>query len=316
MAHRQLIESLTTYYNTLAALRYIKTSDIIHPPHNGHTNVDKEAAHEQGFGDDMISIMQSLPYLSVDCEDTPFLPGSTKPRSYLDDDFLDWARDPVFSGLHTIKATHLVLTNPGKAGVVLIYDTENNKLISWSPSKSNAKHAADGHAYAHLLAYAPEELLGEWTRNWISLTWLPYRDGTGWGFLIEQPSVPELEQASKKAGLREQYQIKLVQRGLKEVYIASGWDVDAENLEDARRSFDGEAFERKSQEWKKSTQALLDQAYGEKWTWSMIGERLGLEQASASILDPVPVPGSDDLAQSRRMGSGLEPGRPCAHLKL
>ena len=299
MAHQPLIESLTEFYNTLAALRYIPTFAIVHPPKGGHKDVDEAAAREQGFSDEMISLMKSLPYLAAECEDVSVAP-ATKPRSYLEDDFLDWARDPTFTGSHMTKAIHLVLTNPGQYGTVLIYDSEQSNCVSWSPSKGIQKpcgdqQALEGLAYAHLPFLPAEQVIRQWTQKWISLQWLPLNETNGWHLLIEEPSEAELRQASKTSQLREQCQVRLLQRELKNCFIAAGWDATAPDLESARRNFDGEAYEHKKLQWKESTQALLDQAFSEKWPWARISARANLLSERAAILDQ----GPDDGPKTR-----------------
>lgn len=322
MSHQSLIEWLTAYYETLAALRYIKTSEIIYPPHK---NVDVEAAREQDFSDDMISLMRQLPYLSADCDDTPLLPLGTKPRSYLDEDYLDWARDPLFQGVKMTKSTHIVLTNQSTHGIVLIYDAEACKLIPWRPSedavsneikKQFRERAADGLEYAHLPSFTPEELLGQWIQKWISLTWLPYSENNGWRTFLEEPSNELLLQGSKSSYVREQCQETLVRRTLKDIYVAAGWDVNTTDPKKAKSKFDGDAFDQKRAEWKKSTQRLLDLAYLQTWTWSKIRSELNLPSESASILDPEPKPTANDLAQSKRMGRRPDASNACARLKL
>lgn len=338
MEHSQLSKCLTEYYETLAALTYIDPSNIVRPPPNGHTNVDTEAACEQGFDQDMISLMRRLPYLDVCCEDTPVLPNGTKSRyenprdhptslanlmyilytglthnsSYLDVDYMDWARDPTFEG-HMTKATHLVLTNPAKAGIVLIYDTANETLTPWSPIRhmlsadfkarlESGQETDPGMRYEHLPTFPPEQLLGQWTKNLISLTWIPYRDDSGWPYLIEQPTTTELRAASDRYNLLERYQLDMVRRTLKDVYVAAGWAIEAQCLEDAKRDFDQTIFQRKRLEWRETTQALLDEAYHQKWTWSAIRERLGLLQGVNSLLDS--------------NSSSHDASRPCTHLRI
>ncbi|KAL1304066.1 hypothetical protein AAFC00_000501 [Neodothiora populina] len=278
MSHQDFISCLTTYYETLVALQYIKSSHVIKPPRNGHTNVDAEAAREQGFGDEMISLVRELPYLSVDCEDLAILPDGTKPRSYLDDDFLDWARDPLFQGSPMVKSTQIVLTNPAKSGIVLIYDMETCECISWSTSEK-------GSDYDSLPSCAPKELLGQWTEKLLNLEWIPYRESTGWGLILRQPPAQELERAVASAESCGKHQTLLVQLGIKKVYMAAGWSVDAQTLEDATMKFDGLAFEGRSKAWKTTTQGLLDTAHREGWKWSKTRALLQIPPATASILD-------------------------------
>lgn len=316
MSHQPLIDSLTEFYNVLAALKYIRTSDIILPPPNGHTNVDVEAALEQNFGDEMISLMRQLPYLSRDCDDTRIaVPTDTKPRSYLDEDYLDWARDPIFKGFNITKDTHLVLTNPGSSGITLIYDTVTCKLVPWCPSRKDVR-SPDGAEYADETSFPPDELLGQWTRNWTSLTWLPFCEPNGWRYLIPEPSMAELKQASSTQSLREQFQLKLLQRNMKDVYVAAGWNVDAQDVQSAQSNFNGNLFAHKSFEWRKSTQALLDKAYQERWTWAQIRAGLNLEPESSSPLDCELTPDAKDIASSRRLNMRPDANNPYPHFRI
>ena len=117
--HEPLITSLSTFYNLLVSLSYTNSNAIIYPPHTGHTNVDVEAAHEAGFGDDAIAVMYLLPYLSEDFQDH-FIAVQTRPRSYINTNDMGMRRNPAAASEDMLNYA-LTLTSTNIAGYALIY---------------------------------------------------------------------------------------------------------------------------------------------------------------------------------------------------
>lgn len=124
--HAPLISALKVFYTTLSYLRYIKFSDIIFPPPGGHENVDVSVAREAGFEDEVIDLMKHLPYLAESVGDQ-FIAKDTTPATYLNQDGLGWARDPIGGEHNYIAAHHLVLTRAEEYGTLLVYDTTTRK---------------------------------------------------------------------------------------------------------------------------------------------------------------------------------------------
>ena len=224
------------------------------------------------------------------------------------------------------KATHLVLTNPGQYGTALIYDTENETCIPWSPFNDSVpveierrfpeQRAPDGLEYSQLPATPADQLLNLWTKNWISLRWMPYSETNGWRELLEEDTFAELQHAATLPHLREPAQTKLVRRSLRGVYISAGWDTEASDLASAKRNLDAEAFDRRRGQWRETTQALLDKAYAEQWAWTELRSALRLPVESSSLLDRELELDASEIQMSRRMGSRPDAGNPRTHLQL
>lgn len=306
--HDPLITSLTKFYDTLVALHYIDECEIVRPPPQGHDHLNITAAKEEGLDDQAIEVLRRIPYLKQHCYDLSLTNDyDTKPITYIDTKDFSGARDPVYQGFPMTKATHFCLTCPCQYGIALVYDVETCRCIPWSPFNDQVpeevktahpeSRAPDGLEYAHQPTYAPEDVLGEWTANWIALNWLPYwlhKDGGR--EVIDERTIKSLKRDCKVDYLRDQIQLQLIQRTLKDVYIAAGWNVDAgTDLAEAVRNFDGDDFERRKNQWTEKTQQTLDVAYREDWEWRRVREALRLDPEKASLLDDSPVPASQAI---------------------
>lgn len=286
MTHEPLIKTLTIFYNTLAALCYIDASDVIVPP----VSINIVAAQDAGLSDEAVSLIQRLPSLSGDLYDRSILSDGTIPVFYAEDNHLGWARRPTLQDEPEIPGTQFVLTNANIYGTALIYDTETRKLLAWKPFVEDADQEMSETAFStdQTQAQPPEQLIGGWIKTLISLEWLPCENQ-----LIVNPTVPELQDATRHSDLMEQYQLQFVQRTLKDVYTAAGWDVTASDLESASSGFDPDVFATEKDSWMERTQDLLDRAYEECWSWRAIREAIGGELATSDIAGMLDVPISE-----------------------
>lgn len=280
MPHESLIQNLGTFYKALAALCYIETTDIIKPP----TNVNVQAGQAAGLSADAVSLLQRLPSLSPDLYDRSILPDGTHPVFYADDNKLGWARRPTLQDDPEIPGTQFVLTNANIYGTAVIYDTETCQVMSWRPFGEHAdRELSDETPFSTDEAQPPERVIGQWTKNLITLDWLPLENE-----LIIDPATDELGDADTDPDVLAQYQLQFIQRTLKDVFLSAGWNAEASDIDNAKADFDPEAFLSDKEDWMQRTQDLLDRAYEESWTWAAIREAIGGELASsekARILD-------------------------------
>lgn len=279
MTHEPLVRKLTLFFNTFAALGYIDVSDIVQPP----TNINLEAARKAGLSDEAISLIQRLPSLSGDLYNLSILPDGTLPVFYAEDNHLDWARRPTFQDEPEIPGTQFVLTNANIYGTAVIYDTETCRVMSRRPFDQHTDQVSLKVCYNSAQAHPPEQAIDDWIKNLITLRWLPYEDE-----LIIDPDATEVEAATRHVDIVAQCQLQFVQRTMKECYVAAGWNPMASDLEGACLRFDSELFAVEKWKWVRRTQALLDRAYRDSWTWRAIREAIGGDLAAseeAKLLD-------------------------------
>ena len=122
----------------------------------------------------------------------------------------------------------------------------------------------------------PEELITrQWVKSLISLSWVPFtKDWTSEILIV--PEMMELRHAKSRPDVLAQYMEVFVRLALRDVYIQSGWDVEAATLEEAKANFiDAEEWKKKKQIWMEETRDLLHQAYTESWDWSKIRNGIG-----------------------------------------
>lgn len=294
MAHEALTQKLGIFYHTLAALSYIESSDILEPP----THINVKAAREAGLVEDAITLIQRLPQLSDTLDAQPVLPDGSLSVFYTDDD-LEWSRRPTLQDDPEIPGTAFVLTNPNTYGTSLIYDTASSKLLPWKPF---GKHAEDeigdiADPFASEDAKPVNDILNPWIQSLISLEWLPFDNE-----LAVEPDEDELADVMNDADIVTQYQLQLIKRGLKEVYIACGWNDRAADLESARENFSPAEFESRKAEWKEKTQSVLDRAYEQSWSWHQIRTELGGELATSQ--------------KASRLDGSLRDGQQQRHIEL
>ncbi|KAG9945986.1 hypothetical protein KCU85_g6854, partial [Aureobasidium melanogenum] len=285
MAHEDLIFHLNLLYQTFVALHYISADDIISPP----IPINLAAAHEAGLSSEVIALLQRLPQLKSEVYSRAILPDGSQPVCYVDDN-LDWARTPTYQDAPEISEHAFVLSNPNIYGTSLIYDTISGKLLPWLAwgkhvdleiSKIENPFELDD-------AKPVKEIIGPWVRELIRLEWVPYNEE-----LITEPDEEYLTEVN--VDVWDQYQAQFIKFSTREVYLAAGWDDKADDLDRAKKGFDGDSFEVKKLKWIQKTQDILNQAYVERWEWSRIRTTLGLgDSEKARLLD-------DWLPEGRQM---------------
>jgi hypothetical protein len=274
MTHESLIINLTLYYQTLAALHYISPSDILSPP----TAIDPDAANEAGLSSEAVSLLRRLPQLSSNLNSLPLLPDGSQPVFYIDAG-LDWSRRPTYQEDAEISGDAFVLTNPNIYGTSLIYDAVSQKLLPWDAWGKHVELeiAEIENPFGLEDAKPAERILGPWVAKLLALEWVPSGEE-----LVTEPDEDEVSEKGD-VDILTQLQEKFVKFNSREVYIACGWNDEAEDLDAAKRGFDDELFEIKKGEWMEQTKKVLDQAYEEQWNWKRIRSDLRLVQNSKIV---------------------------------
>ncbi|KAG9569102.1 hypothetical protein KCU71_g1520, partial [Aureobasidium melanogenum] len=247
MAHEDLIFHLNLLYRTLAALHYISADDILSPP----VPINLAAAHEAGFSSEAVALLQGLPQLKSELYSLAILPDGSQP----------------------IYEHAFVLSNPNIYGTSLIYDTVSERLLPWLAWGKHVELEISQIENPFELddAKPVKEVMGPWIAKFIRLEWIPFNEE-----LITEPDEEFLRASEGDVDVLDQYQAQFIKFGMREVYLAAGWDDKADDLESAKKEFDGDLFEVKKQEWTQNTQDILDQAYEEGLGWSRIRTTLGL----------------------------------------
>ncbi|KAG9671493.1 hypothetical protein KCU99_g4772, partial [Aureobasidium melanogenum] len=268
MAHEDLIFHLNLLYRTFAALHYISADDILSPP----IPINLAAAHEAGLSSEAVALLQRLPQLKSELYSLAILPDGSQPVCFVDDN-LDWARTPTYQDAPEIYEHAFVLSNPNIYGTSLIYDTVSERLLPWLAWGKHVELEISQIENPFELddAKPVKEVMGPWIAKFIRLEWIPFNEE-----LITEPDEEHLRASEGDVDVLDQYQAQFIKFGMREVYLAAGWNDKADDLESAKKGFDGDLFEVKKQEWTQNTQDILDQAYEEGLGWSRIRTTLGL----------------------------------------
>ncbi|KAK6001227.1 hypothetical protein QM012_002558 [Aureobasidium pullulans] len=271
MAHEDLIFHLNLLYQTFAALRYISVDDIISPP----VPINLAAADKAGLSPEAITLLQRLPQLKSDIYDRPILPDGSQPVCYVDDN-LDWSRTPTYQDAPEISEHAFVLSNPNIYGTSMIYDTVSEKMLPWLAwgKHVDLEIAEIDNPFELGDAKSAKEIIGPCVEKLLMLKWVPFNEE-----LITEPDEDDLRASKGNSDILDHYQARLIKFNLRDVYLAAGWNDEANDLEGAKKQFDGDLFEVKKQEWTQKTQETLDLAYEEEWKWSRIRATLDLRNS-------------------------------------
>ncbi|KAG9739015.1 hypothetical protein KCU73_g9591, partial [Aureobasidium melanogenum] len=278
MAHEDLIFHLNLLYQTFAALHYISADDILSPP----IPINLAAAHEAGLSSEAVALLQRLPQLKSELHSLAILPDGSQPVCFVDDN-LDWARTPTYQDAAEISEHAFVLSNPNIYGTSLIYDTISEKLLPWLAWGKHVDFEISEIENPFELddAKPVKEIMGPWIAKLLRLEWVPCNEE-----LIQEADEEDLRATKGNVDALDQYQAQFIKFSIRNVYLAAGWNDNADDLEGAKKVFDGDLFEVKKQKWMQKTQVTLDQAYEEGCEWSRIRTTLRLEDSEkARLLD-------------------------------
>ncbi|KAG9693466.1 hypothetical protein KCU95_g6329, partial [Aureobasidium melanogenum] len=240
MAHEDLIFHLNLLYQTFAALHYISADGIISPP----IPINLAAAHEAGLSSEVIALLQRLPQLKSEIYSKAILPDGSQPVCYVEDN-LDWARTPTYQDAPEISEHAFVLSSPNIYGTSLVYDTISKILLRWL-------------AWGKLVDLEITEIENPFVLG--DAKPMPYNEE-----LVTEPGEKDLRASKGDVDLLDQYQAQFIKFSMRDVYLTAGWDDKADDLEAAKKRFDGDLLEPKKQEWIQKTQETLDRAYEEGW---------------------------------------------------
>ncbi|KAH0279467.1 hypothetical protein KCU91_g1749, partial [Aureobasidium melanogenum] len=278
MAHEDLVFHLNLLYQTFAALHYISADDIISPP----IPINLTAAHGAGLSSEAVALLQRLPQLKSELYSLVILPDGSQTVCYVDDN-LDWSRTPTYQDAPEISKHAFVLSNPNIYGTSLIYDTASQKLLPWLAWRKHVDLEISEIENPFELddAKPVKEIIGPWKSKLIRLEWVPFNEE-----LITEPDEEDLRARQGDVDVLDQYQTQFIKFSMRNVYLAAGWDDEADDLKSAKKGFDGDLFENKKQEWIAKTQEMLDRAYEEGWEWSRIRMTLSLRNSEkVKLLD-------------------------------
>jgi len=217
--HAALIRSLTTLYTLLTDLQYLPSLYIRHPPH-ASTAFDATAAVDAGFKNaEAFALLRRLPY--VVNEGTTFpLAYETEPLCYINTqespgaskEAFDFARDPTQQDRTDLMLDGAInLTHAKNGGTSLIYDVKKKTITAWNHFNDEAEHWQENRAYGMEEEGNP---LYVWIGNWLSLVWVP-QFINGWPDVISLEGPPQVEEPDEEM------------RSLKQLHVASGWDISA-----------------------------------------------------------------------------------------
>jgi hypothetical protein len=266
--HGEMIAVLTELLGLLDTLEAFNPSSLsypspdtgLHPP--GFINTT--AAIAAGYSDETIRLMHSVPYLhDGDFQAEPH----TRMLDYteMDEDsfmaeriMLDYNDNPKY-----IMPASAVLITHGETrsqyGIWRIYDTEKSEPLPFSATCSFTR--ADTRVevvyvwdyfrsgmkydnYFEIPPVTPREAFQPMIDNFRSLKWLATGDRSGflpkWPYIEWPSSGKHPERAHEK--YQADYDLWKAMRGLKDVYLDCGWDVDAVEQSSFRRD---ELIERK-----------------------------------------------------------------------
>jgi hypothetical protein len=203
MTHASLITHLTLHYQTLAALHYISSSDILSPP----TAIDPDAANEAGLSSEAVSVLQKLPQLASNLNSLPLLPNGSQPVSYIDAG-LDWSRKPTYQEEPEIPGNAFVLTYPNIYGTSLIYDTISQKLLPWDAWGKHVEFeiAEMENPFEMDDAKPAEQIFGPWIAKMLKLEWVAFGEE-----LVTEPEEDEVVSDNSDVDIFTQLQREVCQ---------------------------------------------------------------------------------------------------------
>ncbi|ROV88189.1 hypothetical protein VSDG_09263 [Cytospora chrysosperma] len=209
------------------------------PPHPAGS-INTEAAVAAGFAPEVVSLMSALPFLADDhaynhgsgCE----LMTSTHALSYLGEDLdksdFEWRREMLKDGL--MPPTALKITQSDVYGVEWVYDVGTGLLTPWEPFEHGL---SDTNDYSHVAALPPRQVVGPLIDHYRRLDYLatPYGQvDFSSPLFADAPLNPVTGDAQPPKDWgpvdaikwRAQYAVWRATRGIKDLYLDSGWDVE------------------------------------------------------------------------------------------
>ncbi|KAI0174363.1 hypothetical protein BJ166DRAFT_146092 [Pestalotiopsis sp. NC0098] len=266
--HSEIIEALKELYILLATLGAFPELDgqeedtVLIPPH-APGSINAAAASEAGFAPEAVEFMSMLPYLAVareSCGSFEILP-STKPLTFhgedLDAGHFEDLRDLDYNG-GVMPATALRLTRINIYGAEWIYDVETCLLTAWEPFDD----PTESENYLGVPAQPPRQVLKPVIDKYQHLDYIVRLDGYvdfSSPLFSESGGRPPKDWGPEDARVWEaQYAVWQAVRGIKDIYIDCGWDVDRPVMDQSK--FKRDDFLRKRAEyWRDVVEPLIEE---------------------------------------------------------
>jgi len=227
ISHQPVIDGLTELYQTLVEMQYLPKQLVRLPPHTAadnedddETTVNVETGADVGFDEEVMELMQKLPYITGDSDDWYVAP-YTHPVSYLKEWRIDGGRDPLDVGRNDLPPHALALTWGASYGTFLIYDTKTGKITDWVPENDKEDEEDEPEGYEHLPSQPAGDVLSLWIKRLKSLEWIPV-------FINGKASIKALDNENTS-----------VYDTLKKAYTDCGWPKD----------FKADEFVEKRKQW-------------------------------------------------------------------
>ncbi|CAO2655642.1 Nn.00g044450.m01.CDS01 [Neocucurbitaria sp. VM-36] len=265
--HAPLISGLNKLYDTLTAMRYISTHDVVQPPHTAEA-FSNDMFQTLGYESETIELMRLMPALRSEVawgwqkHGTEILPRSKAVNYFIDRD-TDWI-EYLRWGDHSMSENHKLLPPwmlrltigqmySGQYGTDLVYDTREQMIIEWNRTGTKLWDESPSRS--------ADVILAEIVENFTNLEWVPYFDDTTPRSreIIENPICfqnvlpggirlpldPALAIDQLRRELGEQSVPALREginrwRSLQKLYEDCGWGTE---------SYDGEEFGRRRRDW-------------------------------------------------------------------
>ncbi|KUI66078.1 hypothetical protein VM1G_02485 [Cytospora mali] len=260
-AHTELIDALTELYTLLDTLGALPPADadsdsdsatptvnVFLPPHPPGL-INTEAAVAAGFAPEAVSVMSAIPFLAGDYTYThgsgfELMP-STYAWSYLGGDLDEGDFESRRELLHDelMPPTALKLTQSDVYGVEWIYDVGTGLLTPWKPFDHGL---SDTNDYSHVAPLPPRQVIGPLIDHYRRHDYLATPSGQvdfSSPLFAAAPLDPVTGEAQPPKDWnpvdatkwRAQYAVWRATRGIKDLYLECGWDVEAREQHGFRR---------------------------------------------------------------------------------
>ncbi|PQE24031.1 Alpha beta hydrolase fold protein [Rutstroemia sp. NJR-2017a BVV2] len=193
----QITHLLTTYYQFLSTLPLIEANDIVYPPPTGWVNLADSTLPFLRKSDEVISLLQHLPYIRKNGVAPYPISPDTFCLDYSSEDLLVPAKinshEALMSVTKSIPEWVVPLTYPedSNAGVWWLLDTSDGTVTDWGRHGFESDHnytEDDPRRWRNECdrTLRLEELLEEWTEKFEKLEWIAFQ-GHGWVYMWYLP---------------------------------------------------------------------------------------------------------------------------------
>lgn len=248
MRHAELIQKLGDLYTLLAQLGSIEPSSLVQiPTPDAPAPIRRTAALNAGYTEEVVSLMEQLPYVSKDPNDWhPQIMPSTEPIDFTkcedEEAFKIWREyddgedhEDEDGNEDLIPGSLMKLTELHLYGVTLLYDTQACLLIAWEPNKN----PDDIIGYAHVPARTPSEVLDPWIEGFRTFQYMHTPGADLWDSdrsVYAPLEPPQHYSPGQKMHWWAARAVEQARRKLEDVYLECGWDVTSQRQDDFDRA--------------------------------------------------------------------------------